>query len=66
VKDVIDLYRFGQAELAAYTILLQDLKRSNLFIIELLARPMGLNILCRKPHLITNLKRYVPPVFVCL
>jgi len=66
VKDVIDLHGFGQAELTAYTMLLQDLERSDPFVIELLARPVGLDVLCRKPHLITNLKRYVPPVFIYL
>jgi len=46
VEDVIDSYRFGQAKFTADIVLLQDLKRSDLFIIELLARPLGLNILC--------------------
>jgi len=45
VEDVIDSHRFGQAEFAADTVLLQDLKRSDPFIIELLARPLGLDML---------------------
>jgi len=45
VEDVIDLYRFGQAKFAANTVLLQDIERSNLFVIELLTRPLDLNIL---------------------
>jgi len=45
VENIIDLYRFGQAEFAADTVPLQDFKRSDLFIIELLARPLGFNVL---------------------
>jgi len=41
----MDSYRFRQAEFAANTVLLQDLKRSDLFVIELLTRPLGLDIL---------------------
>jgi len=47
MKYVMDFYGYREIQLIADTVLLDNLKRADLLVIELLTRPLSLNILYR-------------------